>query len=150
MPSGCTFWQRAQQGQSFYTVPSDHYNCAVGAYSHKIALPAERDAELGQTIGFMVQNNYLSMSEVPGIPTLKDSPNVIAYGPVEMTFWSGTTSIVAEVNVFSLNTRKTMKKPSTTKTSATMTTGNGTFDHEKRWSSEERTKVPINTINAST
>ena len=41
-PSGCTFWQKAQQGQTFYTVPADHYNCAVGAYTHKISLPAER------------------------------------------------------------------------------------------------------------
>src|SRR5260221_10793685 len=28
-----------------------------------------------------------------------------AYGPVEMTFWSGATSMVADVNEFSLNTR---------------------------------------------
>src|SRR5687767_14004991 len=39
--AGCMFWEKAMSGQTFYTVPSDHYNCAVGSYTHRIALPAE-------------------------------------------------------------------------------------------------------------
>jgi hypothetical protein len=27
-PSGCSFWRIAAGGRSFYTVPSDHHNCA--------------------------------------------------------------------------------------------------------------------------
>jgi hypothetical protein len=30
-PSGCSFWRLAAGGQAFYTVPEDHYNCAIGA-----------------------------------------------------------------------------------------------------------------------
>ena len=40
-PSGCSFWRLASAGQVFYTVPSDHYNCPVGSYTHNIPLPKE-------------------------------------------------------------------------------------------------------------
>jgi len=29
VPSGCSFWRIAAEGRSFYTVPSDHYNCPI-------------------------------------------------------------------------------------------------------------------------
>jgi uncharacterized protein (DUF169 family) len=83
VPAGCVFWKRAQDGEVFYTVPSDHYNCAIGAYTHRIPLPAERAPELEQTVGFMVQNNYIAIEEVADIPTLPTSPSVIAYGPLD-------------------------------------------------------------------
>ena len=70
-------------GKTFYTVPSDHYNCAVGSHTHKIALPAERAHELNDTIVFMAENNYVATAEVPGIPTLARSPGAVAYGPVD-------------------------------------------------------------------
>src|ERR1700704_1288195 len=70
--AGCVFWEKAMSGQTFYTVPSDHHNCAVGSYTHKIGLPPERAHELNDTISFMAANNYVSMSEVPGIPTLAE------------------------------------------------------------------------------
>jgi hypothetical protein len=37
-PSGCSFWRLAADGAIFYTVPENHFNCAVGAYTHNIAL----------------------------------------------------------------------------------------------------------------
>ncbi len=37
-PSGCSFWRLAAEGRTFYTVPENHFNCAVGAYTHNIAL----------------------------------------------------------------------------------------------------------------
>ncbi len=30
-PSGCSYWRLAAEGRVFYTVPEDHFNCAVGA-----------------------------------------------------------------------------------------------------------------------
>ena len=68
VPAGCSFWKAAWEGQSFYTVASDHYNCAVGAYTHGISLPAERGTVLSDTIGFMVDQGYLRMPEVPWNP----------------------------------------------------------------------------------
>jgi uncharacterized protein (DUF169 family) len=83
VPAGCVFWKKAQEGQVFYTTPADHYNCAIGAHTHKIPLPAERSGELEGTIGFMVKSEYLKMAEVPGIPTLAKTPAIIAFGPVD-------------------------------------------------------------------
>src|SRR5829696_838748 len=65
VPAGCFFWKKAQEGETFYTTPEDHYNCVVGAYTHKIPLPVERSGELEGTIGFMVNAGYLKMAEVP-------------------------------------------------------------------------------------
>ena len=77
VPSGCSFWRIAATGRTFYTVPGDHYNCAVGSYTHNIPLPAERAGELDQTLSFMGANGYLSMDEVPEIPRLSETPGVV-------------------------------------------------------------------------
>lgn len=95
VPAGCVFWMKAQQGQSFYTVASDHYNCAVGSYTHNIPLPADRAKELEETIGAMVNANYLAMAEVPGIPTLKQTPKVVAYAPVTSAQFPADVIVVA-------------------------------------------------------
>jgi uncharacterized protein (DUF169 family) len=79
--AGCVFWDRAMDGKSFYTLPSDHWNCAIGSHTHKIVLPADRGNELGATIGFMVETRYLDPAEVPGIPTLDKEPAAVAYAP---------------------------------------------------------------------
>lgn len=83
MAAGCMFWEKAMSGQTFYTVPSDHYNCAVGSYTHRIGLPAERAHELNDTIVFMAENNYVASADVSGIPTLARSPGAVAYGPMD-------------------------------------------------------------------
>jgi uncharacterized protein (DUF169 family) len=71
------------QGRAFYTVPSEHYNCAVGAYTHAIALPPARGTQLEDTVKFMVLKDYLRMEEVPGIPTLEKAPAYICYAPID-------------------------------------------------------------------
>lgn len=83
VPAGCVFWQKAMGGQSFYTLPADHYNCAVGSHTHRIPLPAERAHELKDTIAFMARSNYVATEEVPGIPTLAQTPGAVAYGPMD-------------------------------------------------------------------
>ncbi len=93
--AGCVFWDKAMNGQTFYTIPSDHYNCAVGSYTHKISLPAERAHELNDTIAFMAENNYVATSEVPGIPTLAKSPGAVAYGPVDRAGFKPDVVLIA-------------------------------------------------------
>lgn len=83
VPAGCTFWKKALDGQTFYTLPADHYNCAVGSHTHRIPLPAERAHELTDTVMFMARSHYVATEEVPGIPTLAASPGAVAYGPME-------------------------------------------------------------------
>jgi uncharacterized protein (DUF169 family) len=84
-PSGCSFWRLAAGGQVFYTVPSDHFNCPVGSYTHNIALPPEREAELTRTLGLMVDVGYIKMEEVPGVPRLPKTPAVTVYAPLSQT-----------------------------------------------------------------
>jgi uncharacterized protein (DUF169 family) len=84
-PSGCSFWRLAAAGKVFYTVPSDHYNCPVGSYTHNIPLPAEREAELTGTLGLMEGIGYIRMEEVPGVPRLPRTPAVAIYAPLSQT-----------------------------------------------------------------
>ena len=81
-PSGCSFWRLAAEGRTFYTVPSDHYNCAIGSYTHNISLPEERTQELHQTLSFMSGIGYIRMEEIPGIHRLPETPGVVIYAPL--------------------------------------------------------------------
>jgi len=82
VPAGCTFWRMASEGRTFFTVPSDHYNCAIGSYTHSIPLPPDRAKELEATLGFMTGIGYLRMEEVPDIPVLPTTPGAVVYAPL--------------------------------------------------------------------
>jgi len=81
-PAGCSFWRLAAAGQSFYTVPENHFNCAVGAYTHNIALSPAREKETEQTLKMMFDLGYVKPEEVPQIPRLMKSPKAIVYSPL--------------------------------------------------------------------
>jgi uncharacterized protein (DUF169 family) len=93
--AGCVFWDRAMEGKSFYTLPADHWNCAIGSHTHKIGLPADRANELPATIGFMVETRYLDSAEVPGIPTLDRAPAAVAYAPATSTAFKADVVLLA-------------------------------------------------------
>jgi uncharacterized protein (DUF169 family) len=76
-------------------VPSDHFGCAVGSFVARIDLPPERSQELPETVGFMVANRYIEMSEIPGIPRLDKTPAIIAYAPVESAPYKPDVVLVA-------------------------------------------------------
>ena len=95
VPSGCTFWRLAAEGRTFYTVGSDHYNCAIGAYTHNIPLPPEREPELMATLNFMAGIGYIRMEEVAGIPRLPATPAAVVYAPL------GDTPVAPDVVIFS-------------------------------------------------
>jgi uncharacterized protein (DUF169 family) len=83
VPSGCSFWSLAAQGRSFYTLPADHLNCPIGAFTHAIDLPPARAAELEQTLSLMSSIGYVRLEEVPSIPRLSNQPAVTYYAPLE-------------------------------------------------------------------
>jgi uncharacterized protein (DUF169 family) len=101
-PSGCSFWKLASEGRAFYTVPSDHYNCPIGSYTHNIDLPQERAGELTDTLGFMAGIGYVRMEEVAGIPRLPKTPGAVTYAPLGSTpvdpdvvlFWGSAASVM--------------------------------------------------------
>ena len=84
-PAGCSFWRLAAEGRTFYTVPADHFNCAVGAYTHNIQLPPDRVQETEATLGLMFDLGYVRPEEVPGIPRLPYEPAAVAFAPLSDT-----------------------------------------------------------------
>lgn len=84
-PSGCSFWRLAAEGSTFYTVPENHFNCAVGAYTHNIPLSPEREKETGQTLKMMFELGYVQPEEVPQIPRLAKGPKAVVYSPLGET-----------------------------------------------------------------
>lgn len=81
-PSGCSFWRLAGEGRTFYTVPENHFNCAVGAYTHNISLSPERRQETETTLKMMFDLGYVKPEEVPQIPRLEKMPKAIVYSPL--------------------------------------------------------------------
>lgn len=81
-PSGCSFWRLAAAGRTFYTVPENHFNCAVGAYTHNISLSPDREKETEQTLKMMFDLGYVKPEEVPQIPRLPKAPKAILYSPL--------------------------------------------------------------------
>jgi uncharacterized protein (DUF169 family) len=81
-PSGCSFWRLAAEGRVFYTMPENHFNCAVGTYTHNIALSPEREKETEQTLKMMFELGYVKPEEVPQIPRLAKAPAAIVYAPL--------------------------------------------------------------------
>jgi uncharacterized protein (DUF169 family) len=81
-PSGCSFWRLAAAGRTFYTVPENHFNCAVGAYTHNVPLSPEREKETEQTLKMMFDLGYVKPEEVPQIPRLPKTPKAILYTPL--------------------------------------------------------------------
>jgi uncharacterized protein (DUF169 family) len=84
-PSGCSFWRLAAGGRVFYTAPENHFNCAVGAYTHNIPLSPERERETEQTLKMMFDLGYVKPEEVPQIPRLAKTPRAILYAPLGET-----------------------------------------------------------------
>ena len=81
-PAGCGFWRLAASGKIFCTLPEDHFNCAVGAYTHNIALSPEREKETEQTLQLMFGVGYIRPEDVPGILRLKKAPAATVYAPL--------------------------------------------------------------------
>jgi uncharacterized protein (DUF169 family) len=97
-PAGCSFWRLASAGQTFYTVPADHFNCAVGSYTHNIQLPPDRVQETEATLGLMFNLGYVRPEEVPGIPRLPKEPAAIVFAPL------GDAPVAPDVVIFTVRT----------------------------------------------
>jgi uncharacterized protein (DUF169 family) len=82
-PAGCGYWRRAAAGEVFYTDADDHKKCPVGAHTHGVKLNDAETKELQGLIGTMVSLEYLSMNEIPSIPTRKEPFGVAVYAPID-------------------------------------------------------------------
>lgn len=101
-PAGCSFWRLAAAGRSFYTIPADHFNCAVGAYTHNVQLPHERASETETMLGMMFNLGYVNPEEVSGIPRLPKEPAAIVFAPL------GAAPVAPSVVLFACRTASAM------------------------------------------
>ena len=101
-PAGCSFWRLAAAGRTFYTVPADHFNCAVGSYTHNIQLPPERVQETETMLGMMFNLGYVRPEEVPGIPRLPKQPAAVVFAPL------GDAPLAPSVVIFSCKSSSSM------------------------------------------
>jgi len=101
-PSGCSFWRLAAAGKSFYTLPENHFNCAVGAYTHNVQLPPDRVQETETMLGMMFSLGYVRPEEVPGIPRLPKEPAAIVFAPL------GDAPVAPSVVLFACHTASAM------------------------------------------
>jgi uncharacterized protein (DUF169 family) len=82
-PAGCGYWRRAAAGEVFYTDADDHKKCPVGAHTHNVKMSAAEQQELEGLVKTMVGLEYLSMDEVPSIPTRQEPFGVAVYAPLD-------------------------------------------------------------------
>jgi uncharacterized protein (DUF169 family) len=101
-PAGCSFWRLAAAGRTFYTVSADHFNCAVGAYTHNVPLPPDRVGETEATLGWMFDLGYVRPEEVPSIPRLPKESAAIVFAPL------GDAPVAPSVVIFSCKTTAAM------------------------------------------
>ena len=80
--AGCAYWKHASDGNAFYTMPEDHYNCPVGAFTHGAELPPAQATELQGLIGTMIELQYLRQDEIPRTPHRSEPLRVTAYAPL--------------------------------------------------------------------
>lgn len=81
--AGCGYWRRAAEGEVFYTVADDHKRCPVGAHTHNVTLSPAEQQELMGLVQTMVGLSYLTMAEVPQIPTRTTPLQVAVYAPLD-------------------------------------------------------------------
>lgn len=81
--SGCTYWQLAAEGRAFYTEAGDHLGCPVGAHTHNVPMPPEKQQELQGMVGTMVQLEYIRMEEIPQIPQRRRPMSIASYAPLD-------------------------------------------------------------------
>ena len=93
-PSSCSFWQLAAGGMTFYTVPADHHNCAMGCYTHNFPAPRKHAEELERAFSQLTSSGYIKMEDISSIPRLKKAPNSIVYSPL------GNTPIDPDLVIF--------------------------------------------------
>jgi uncharacterized protein (DUF169 family) len=81
-PSSCSFWKIAAGGITFYTIPGDHCNCAMGSYVHNFPLTPERTEDLERALSLMTGSGYIKMEEIPSLPRLSQAPKAVIYSPL--------------------------------------------------------------------
>ncbi|MGA2528012.1 MAG: DUF169 domain-containing protein [Acidimicrobiales bacterium] len=89
VPAGCVFWTKAVE-RTFSTVASDHANCSVGTLVHGFAGLDELASNAD--VAALLDSGWVTMEQVPEIPSVRERPESVTYGPLAET--AGTPDVV--------------------------------------------------------
>jgi uncharacterized protein (DUF169 family) len=70
--AGCRFWQEG----------ADHYNCAIGVYTHNLRPSPEQQTDLVDALKVFADLGYVRPQDLPQIPVLQSNPSHVVYGPL--------------------------------------------------------------------
>ena len=80
--AGCMFWELGAS-EALATSASDHANCSIGVYTHKLAgAPQSQASELETTLAAMRGLEYLKPGEVETIPVMPRESQLVCYTPL--------------------------------------------------------------------
>jgi len=85
VPSGCSFFGIAAGGMTFYTVSTDHRNCALGCYCHNLSLPPGHAEELAKTMTSLSDTGSFQFEEIHSVPRTEVNPEAVIYSPLGNT-----------------------------------------------------------------
>ena len=97
--AGCVFWMRGVE-RTFSTVAEDHGNCSVGSLTHGFKTLEEISGN--SDVAALVDSGWVSMDVVPEIPTVKEKPGSVVYGPL------GETPVDPDVVLLRVNGKQLM------------------------------------------
>ena len=84
VPAGCRFWQEAAE-RVFATTPADHERCAIGQYTHNLAMSPAAATDLQDALKVFASLTYVRDEDVAAIPVLASKPQYVIYGPLAET-----------------------------------------------------------------
>jgi uncharacterized protein (DUF169 family) len=79
--AGCRFWQEAAT-RTFVTAPKDHDLCAIGTFTHNLAVTPAHEVDRGDALQVFADLGYVRPEDIPGIPVLARRPAYVVYGPL--------------------------------------------------------------------
>ena len=79
--AGCRFWQEAAT-RTFVTAPKDHDLCAIGTFTHNLAVTPAHEVDRGDALKVFADLGYVRSEDIPQIPVLTQRPAYVVYGPL--------------------------------------------------------------------
>lgn len=79
--AGCRFWQEATT-RVFATSGADHDLCAIGTYTHNLAVTPAHESERAEALKVFADLGYVRAEDLPLIPVLKRRARHVVYGPL--------------------------------------------------------------------
>jgi uncharacterized protein (DUF169 family) len=79
--AGCRFWQEAA-ARTFATAPGDHDLCAIGTFTHNLAVTPAHEVDRGDALRVFADLGYVRAEDIPQIPVLARRPAYVVYGPL--------------------------------------------------------------------